>query len=227
MTEHEWLTTNNAEVMRSFVEKQQKAARTKQGRRKLRLFGTACFRSYVEHDAPKTKPRDLAMLREVLDVAERYADGLASKDDLRLAREKDHRIRKVHDGLVVWLLSESPQEAWLASRHYYLGDPTWPYEATDQRRAAMMREIFGNPFRVLEVPSRWVKWNDGVILKLAQAAYDERELPQGILRPAQLGVLADAFEEAGCTNKEMLAHLREVGPHVRGCWVVDLLLGKQ
>jgi hypothetical protein len=61
---------------------------------------------------------------------------------------------------------------------------------------------------------------------MAQTAYDERILPAGTLDPDRLAVLADALEDAGCDNADILSHLRGPGPHVRGCWVVDLLLGK-
>jgi len=60
-----------------------------------------------------------------------------------------------------------------------------------------------------------------------EAAYHDRSLPAGTLDRDRLAVLADALEDAGCSHAEMLTHLRGVGPHVRGCWVVDLLLGKE
>jgi hypothetical protein len=64
------------------------------------------------------------------------------------------------------------------------------------------------------------------VLKLAQAAYDNRVLPSGLLDHTGLAVLADALEEGGCSNAEILSHLRGPGPHVRGCWAVDAILGK-
>jgi hypothetical protein len=64
------------------------------------------------------------------------------------------------------------------------------------------------------------------VQKLAQAAYDNRDLPSGLLDNTRLVVLADALEDAGCAYADLLAHLRGPGPHARGCWVVDLLLGK-
>jgi hypothetical protein len=65
------------------------------------------------------------------------------------------------------------------------------------------------------------------VLKLAQAAYDDRLLPSGLLDNTRLAVLADALEEAGCGDAEILAHCRGGGEHVRGCWPVDLVLGKE
>jgi hypothetical protein len=64
------------------------------------------------------------------------------------------------------------------------------------------------------------------VVALAQAAYDHRTLPSGLDRTT-LAVLADALEEAGCTDPDLLIHLRGPGPHVRGCWALDLLLGKE
>jgi hypothetical protein len=72
----------------------------------------------------------------------------------------------------------------------------------------------------ITVDPTWLSWNDGVVVNLAQAVYEERAFDC-------LPVLADALEEAGCTDADILAHCRSVGPHVRGCWVVDLLLLKE
>jgi hypothetical protein len=69
-------------------------------------------------------------------------------------------------------------------------------------------------------------WNDGAVTKLAAATYEERIMPSGRLDPTLLAILADALEDAGCTDAAILAHFREPGEHVRACWVVDLLLGK-
>jgi hypothetical protein len=86
-------------------------------------------------------------------------------------------------------------------------------------------DIIGNPLRTLPaVHTSLLTWNGGVILKLAQAAYDERHLPSGELDPARLGVLADALIDAGCTDAELLEHFRGEGPHLRGCYAVDCIL---
>jgi hypothetical protein len=71
-----------------------------------------------------------------------------------------------------------------------------------------------------------LQWNDGTVVKLAEAAYQDRRLLGGTLDGNRLAVLADALEEAGCGEKNLLGHLRGPGPHVRGCWALDLLLAK-
>ncbi len=91
---------------------------------------------------------------------------------------------------------------------------------------ALLRCIFVNPFRSVVISPAVLAWNDRTVVRLAQAAYEERHLPAGTLDTGRLAVLADALEEAGCTDADILGHLRGPGPHVRGCWPVDLLLGK-
>jgi hypothetical protein len=83
--------------------------------------------------------------------------------------------------------------------------------------------MFGNPFRPA---TRSPACLTPQVVALVHASYEHRDLPSGTLDPARLAVLADALEEAGCDNPDILKHLRGPGPHVRGCWVLDLLLGK-
>jgi hypothetical protein len=70
-------------------------------------------------------------------------------------------------------------------------------------------------------------WNHGTIPGLAGAIYDDRSVPGGTLDNGRLAILADALEESGCTDAEVLAHLRGPGPHVRGCWALDALLWRE
>jgi hypothetical protein len=88
----------------------------------------------------------------------------------------------------------------------------------------IIRDIFGNPFRPITINPIWL---NPTVSNLGQAAYDERIMPSGELDPTRLAVLFDALEEAGCDDNDILAHLRSQGPHVRGCWAVDLVLGKE
>jgi hypothetical protein len=86
----------------------------------------------------------------------------------------------------------------------------------ESAQTSLLRDILGNPFRLQTVYPYWLSH---AVIALAQTIHDE---------PAfnRLPILADALEEAGCTDAEILAHCRGPGPHVRGCWVVDLILGK-
>jgi hypothetical protein len=92
----------------------------------------------------------------------------------------------------------------------------------------VLRDLFGPlPFRPLPPLSPCVStWNDGTVVRLATAAYEERSLPAGTLENGRLAVLADALEEAGCQEASVLTHLREKGSHWRGCWVLDLLVNR-
>jgi hypothetical protein len=88
-------------------------------------------------------------------------------------------------------------------------------------KADFLRCIFGPLlFRPITIDPKWLTWNDGTVPNLAQAIYDER-------RFEDTPILADALMDAGCHDEEILAHCRGPGPHVRGCWVVDLLLAKE
>jgi hypothetical protein len=92
----------------------------------------------------------------------------------------------------------------------------------------LLQDMFGNPFRLAPaVDLAWLAWQGGTVRGLARAAYEERRLPDGALDPHRLALLADALEDAGCTDPDLLGHLRGPAPHVRGCWAVDLLLAKQ
>jgi hypothetical protein len=99
----------------------------------------------------------------------------------------------------------------------------------EERRlqSQLVHDIVGNPFLpLLPLPASELHWHDGIIVKMANAVYEDRDLPFGHLAPTRLAVLADALEEAGCTDADLLGHLRSPGPHVRGCWVLDLLTGR-
>jgi hypothetical protein len=94
-------------------------------------------------------------------------------------------------------------------------------------QAHLFRDIFDNPFRrPSPLEPSLLKWNDGSIAKMAQAAYDDRDLPGGTLKPDRLLALAQALEATGYNDAEVRAHLKSEAPHYRGCWAVDLVLGK-
>jgi hypothetical protein len=101
--------------------------------------------------------------------------------------------------------------------------PQWKAEMRVQ--VDFLHDLFGPlPFRPVPFALAWLT---PTVRNLAQAAYDNRTLPAGTLDSARLSVLADALEEAGCDNADILTHCRQPGEHVRGCWAVDLILGKE
>jgi hypothetical protein len=105
----------------------------------------------------------------------------------------------------------------------------WATEAVQEmeHQVVLLRDIFANPFRPpVVIDPALLLWDNGTVAHWALAAYEYRTLPSGHLDNARLAVLADALEEAGSTDAELLAHLRGPGPHVRGCEAVDALLGR-
>jgi hypothetical protein len=95
------------------------------------------------------------------------------------------------------------------------------------QQVILLRDLLGKPFHPLSLDPAWATWNDGIIPHLACAIYNQRRLPRGTLERDRFAVLADALEDAGCTDRSLLDHCREPAEHFRGCWLVDLLLGKQ
>jgi hypothetical protein len=92
--------------------------------------------------------------------------------------------------------------------------------ALEQAQCLLLRDIVGNPFRPVVLEPAWLGWEGGTVVRLAQAIYEGKVFER-------LAYLGDALEEAGCANAEVLGHCRSEGGHVRGCWVVDALMGKK
>jgi hypothetical protein len=90
----------------------------------------------------------------------------------------------------------------------------------DRFQCDLLRDLFGNPFSPAAVSPAWLSWHAGTVVSYARSVFDRRRL-------APLHCLAETLEAAGCTRADILGHCRSPGPHVRGCWVVDLLLGKE
>jgi hypothetical protein len=95
------------------------------------------------------------------------------------------------------------------------------HDAERLAQCDLVRDVFGPlRFRSVDLAPAWLSWQGGTIPKLAQGIYDDRAVDR-------LPILADALEETGCNDADILSHLRSNGPHVRGCWAVDLALGKE
>jgi hypothetical protein len=210
MTERKWLACAEPERMLKFI-------LGKASERKLRLFACACCRPLVELDDP---------LHCSLDLCEEIAEGDIGPELDEFWGEWLGMLLEGGDA-ISWAFHEalSPD---LPKKDHLLDFATWTAgldgdeEGGAARQADLLREIF-NPFRpaVLD-PSCLTP----TVRDLALTAYTERSLPSGTLDPARLSILADALEESGCADEAILGHLRSPGPHVRGCWAVDLALGR-
>jgi hypothetical protein len=224
--------------------------------RKLRLFACACCRRIWHHLEDERS-------RQAVEVAERYADGLASDEEL--ADAEDAAGDANCDGMGAASAAVPPASADAYEAAAALADPDYTLydhfldavyhqwdascgdyytgkekvgstasrkpsvereigrvakasiEAERGAQASLLRDLFGDPFRRVTLDPAWLKPN---VLKLAKTIYEQRAFDR-------LPKLADALEKVGCDNAEVLAHCREPGEHVRGCWVVDLLLGKE
>jgi hypothetical protein len=164
--------------------------------------------------AHRDDPREGASVRRLLKMGVYTEEGIGG--DATLADERT-RSRLVSLADVVYLSFRPTQGgefgAALVRRLGHVSG--WP-------NGWLVRCVFGNPCRPLRVNAAW---RSPAAVALAWAAYDERELPSGHLDPARLLAVADALEEAGATDAQLLGHLRSPGPHVRGCAAVDAVLG--
>jgi hypothetical protein len=223
MTEAEWLSSLELWFLFDWVE-------ARATPRKLRLFGCACTR------------RIWGMLdgkgRAVVEIAERYADGDATQCEVleaHVATISTLRGRRPDDfagyqaaSAAMWVVDEDARDAgWNSSTSItkavracarlsgdQLGDVVGPER---EAQAMILHDIFGNPFRPVSVDP---EWRTSDVLALAQSIYEERAFER-------LPILADALQYAGCDSDDILTHLRGPGPHVRGCWALDLVLGKE
>ena len=236
MTEQDWLTASDPEPMLKFL-------LAKPNERRLRLFALACCRS-IWHLLGNPA------CRKAIEVAEMYADGLTSAEELEAAHNAaregtrhDFRIARNQGNAGVlkaisfatsfatspsasFLSDVSAKNAFGASYLYSIAYSekhpiadwmkAWEEAAAVERRkqCGLIHEIFGNPFRSVKIHSTWLS---PAVLRLAETTYGDRAFER-------MPILGDALEEAGCSNAEILEHCRGPGPHVRGCWLIDLLL---
>jgi hypothetical protein len=222
MTENEWLNATDPRLMLEFL-------RGKVSERKLRLLGCGCLRR-VSHLL--TDKRGL----RAVEATEKYVDGLLNRQALQGASGDANLAVHYAAELAIPALRaasiltevigidlpdrylEKAQDVLKYAR-YAAGDDA----SEKMAQVSLLREVFGNPFRPVILDAAWLT---PIVTALAQAAYKERSLPAGTLDTDRLAILADALEDAGCTDASLLEHLRGPGPHYRGCWPVDLILAK-
>jgi hypothetical protein len=225
MTEDQWLTSTEPQAMLAFLRDTGNLSD-----RKARLFACAAVRR-VWHLLTDERSR------RAVEVAERYADGAADWPELdtaeSLAEEVSHLARQQAFPTAVSAAEAAEGTAFrrlvveFASGSVLLALGTsGGVEARHQ--CSLLRCTFDPlPFRPTPpIPASVLQWHEGLVRRLAEEAYEDRQLPSGHLDPDRLAILADAVEEAG-GDAEMVAHLRQVGPHVRGCFVVDFLTDRE
>ena len=132
--------------------------------------------------------------------------------------------------LVAW----SARKAWMYSARieHWVGnrsaESSRAFDLANRYHCDLLRDIFGNPFRLSHpLPAAVLAWNDCTVKRLAETIYQERKMPEGTLDTGRLAILADALLDAGCSEEDLIAHCRSDGPHVRGCYAIDLTLGKE
>jgi hypothetical protein len=233
MTEDQWIACQKVDDCLWFLGHGRKVAKSPRGRRKLRLFACACCRQVwdliQDEDA-----------RRLVELAEGWADGTLDQGELDRTRgaaeaayqraslasrgcgsmELPRRLAAALQAVLNIVKPECRESARVGSGLARCavggmsGNPVW--DAHEAAQLAVLRDIFGNPFRpVVADPS----WLTSTVVSLAEGIYADRAFDR-------LPILADALQDAGCDGAEVLDHCRGLGPHVRGCWVIDLLLGK-
>jgi hypothetical protein len=192
--------------------------------RKLRLFAVACCRGVWNFFTD-------ADLREAVVTAERFADGeVSERHRLTAAAVINPKAAYFVDATGFVAIAASSclrSDAFEGARHaaqVIINDIHETFGNADARQelAQTLRCLVGPlAFRQREeVPASWPNWSGGFVRNFAAAIYETREFDR-------LPLLADALEDAGCIDADMLGHCRTRGPHARGCWVVDLLTGKK
>jgi hypothetical protein len=215
MTEAEWLACDSVSDMLKVFPAQASA-------RKLRLFAVACCRRLPGLAEGSVR---------ALDDAERHAEGRIDRGAVHRAYMEAYGLVAAHEDnpgderayeaaqAVAWaVVAGGIGEREIAASAAHHAGRAVPGLAERQAQALLLADILLAPPAVVVSPD-WLAWNGGTVADLARAIDGERAFDR-------LPILADALEEAGCDNADLLAHCRGSGEHVRGCWVVDLILGK-
>jgi hypothetical protein len=207
MTEAEWLTATDPKPMLVFFKNRTTC-------RKLRLLGCGCCRRIWHLLILRSDERS----KRIVELVEAVADGKTSELQLPDAFQK---VR--HFGPVLIYrksaceLTATPIIENIEQILSHASKATELPECEQFHQCGLVRDIFGNPFRPIAFdPS----WHTSTVVALATGIYEEKAFDR-------MPILADALQDAGCDNEEILQHCRGENVHVRGCFVVDLLLGRK
>jgi hypothetical protein len=225
MTETEWFASDDPSAMLEHL------GEPVERFRKFQLVAVACCRR-LDHVVADLPPGWRNLVRHRIDSLEDSADSTSSPFDRGDLTGAVEPLAHVWSPEVRWAsqieetLTRRVALALAQEAAVFCAGVVGPESdfgrllSRDEQRAQcrLVHDIFGNPFRDVVMDPDWLAWRDGTAVKLARTAYDDR-------RWDVLPILADALHEAGCTDDAILDHCRGPGPHVRGCWVVDLVLG--
>jgi len=215
MTEVEWLACTDPTPMLDFL-------RGKSSDRKYRLFAAACYRS------PGVWPclRGFKWLKAMVWEVEQAIDGqrplpgdsqsitLNDPDASRAASLSSRRALHFAAGRGF----EELNLEWADGNIVEASNRQFEQESVYQ--CDLLRCVFGNLFPPSpSVSPAVLAWNDATVCRIAEGIYEKRAFDR-------LPILADALLDAGCDDDELLSHCRSEGPHIRGCWAVDLILGR-
>jgi hypothetical protein len=227
MTEQKWLECTSLEPMLEILKQSTK-------HRRFRLLACACCRLVWDYLVDERSRRVIELTEDYLEnrVDEhtfRVGSNAARDACAQLEFDVDDRkyvgtnVDKLHVAIAfaAWDASNADNFVYANSVvltvEEVLGVKVKGHEGLVL--ANLLRDIFGNPFRPVSINLEWLTWNDGTVRRVAQSIYEEKTFNQ-------MPILADALEDAGCDNEDILNHCRSGGEHVRACWVVDALLGK-
>ena len=201
MTETDWCSGDREKITTWF-------RKNEHSLRKLRRFAVAfCYANWEIIPSPKN--------RDAVKSADLFEEGVISERELIRSRRVAYREAREGiaytdtDWIARWAAWNACCTVHTAMRGYLKSISAIP----------LLHDIFGNPFRPVTLDPAWLAWNDGTVVKLAKTIYDDR-------RWDIMPILGDALEDAACHDAAILDHCRGPGPHVRGCWVVDLILRK-
>jgi hypothetical protein len=225
MTEEQWLACTNPTPMLKFLRDSGKLTE-----RKARLFAVAsCRRIWSLIDS--------GAYQNIVEVAEEFADD--PSDWRHLQAVEHHAYQEAGspgEDSARWSATHTCGDCVALWPWYHAEDSTHFHAANacenggDEQYAQtrIVRDLFGNPFLPMpRLDPTLLTANDCIVKRLADAVYENRVLPSGAFDAERLAVLADALEEAAA-HHVLLGHLRQQGTvHVRGCWAIDLLVGKE
>jgi hypothetical protein len=177
--------------------------------RRKRLFAIACCKSLFGEE------RTWEGYPQLLQLAELMAEsGIEESTSELLSRAAPFLTVAYAHGVITLLNEDSDRavDAW--------ANMIGLSKNEQQQMAEILREIVGDPFVETHLDPALLRWHDGAIPIIARSCYDSGDF-------SQIGILGDALEEAGCSDRAIVEHVRNSQNHYRGCWVVDLILGKK